>query len=128
MNAYKKLVILDYDPTPPKISSFEVAAIVVSRIKDATNGMPLFIEYKDTLVTAEEFKEKNPLIEFNDFKDNMVRKDGKWMVSEDDTYKLTLKELNNNKCPYYIVRVVRETSDSVYVVLVNPNEKIKSVY
>jgi hypothetical protein len=128
MNTYKKLIVVEWDPTPAILSSFEVAAIVVRRIGDVTNGMPINVDFEDTLVPAEKFKEDNPLIEFSEFKDNMVRKGDKWMITEDSTYKLLLKELNNCKCPYLIVRTLRVTDDAVYVVLVNPNEKIKPLH
>lgn len=128
MNSFKKLQILKHDITLPRITNFEVAAIVVARIKDVTNGMPLFIEFGETLVPADKFKKDNPLIEFDDLKESMIRKDGKWMIAEDNTYKLALLELNNNKCPYLIMRVIRETDTTVYAVIVNPNEKVKSIY
>ena len=125
MTAYKKFIIKEIDPTPPKLSSFEVASIVVNRIKDTTNGIPINVEFEETLVPADKYREDNPLVKLDDLKDNMIKRNGKWVIPEDNTYKLILKELNNNKCPLLMVRILRETDDIIEAVIVNPNLMIK---
>ena len=127
MNSYKKLILKEVDPTPRKLSGFELASIVVGRIKDVTDGGPINLTFDETLVEATKFRQDNPLRELNDYKDNLIEMEDKYYIAEDSTYKLILKELNNCKCPYLIVRVLRETEDTVHAVLVNPNNCIKEI-
>jgi hypothetical protein len=127
MNTYKKLILKEVDPSPRKLSGFETAAIVVNRIKDVTNGSVINLSFDETLVEASKFREDNPLRELNDYKDTLLEKDDKYYIAEDSTYKLILRELNNNKCPYLIMRVLMEDEENVHAVLINPNDMIKEI-
>lgn len=116
----KQLVIIDdYNFTLPLVSKFEYGEIISKRILDIGKTGKIFMTDDKMKISVTDYDKK-----INSEGKNVVKHKDEWVVIEDDTCILAKQELNAGKCPYLIMRIIKQTNDKVYAVLVNPNELI----
>jgi len=116
----KRLIIIeDYNFTLPLVSKFEYGELIAKRILDIGKTGKIFISEDKMRISVADYDKKN-----NSEGKSVIKQKNEWVVVEDDTCILAKQELNAGKCPYLIMRIIKQTDDTVYAVMINPNELI----
>lgn len=122
MNITKKVHISDTNITLDKITYYEYAEIISNRIRDIGKGSEVRLDISELTIPIDEYDGKVSK------KGKEIFEDGnKFYIVEDSTYHIAKIELNKDKCPYLILRVLKETDTDVYAELINPNGMIKPI-
>ena len=122
MDRARRMVITPNRITLDRLTLFEYAEIISNRIRDVGNGGAVHIDQSDLVIPVEEYDKKLS----KEGKD-IILENGQFYIVEDSTYAIVKIELNKGKCPYLIVRVIKETGDTILAELVNPNDCIKPI-
>lgn len=123
MDSFRKIVITDVRITQPRLSKFEYAEIISGRIRDIGKTGKLYITDEEMHIPVEEYDKKK-----NSEGKNVIKHNDKWYILEDDTTSLAKMELNAKKCPYLILRRIKQVGDTIYAEIVNPNELIHTLH
>lgn len=124
-NEYKQVIIVDEenDITLNKLTIYEVAQLVVAGINRLNKGFPstlsqdeLYIDVADVNILS------NPQ---GNIKTETI--DGEERIKLTSTVDIAKREINMNKSPFLVHRVLLDTGNYCYVVLKNPNKMIKPV-
>ena len=116
------MVIVPERITLDRLTLFEYAEIVSNRIRDVGNGGTLYIDQQDLVVSVDEYDKK-----LSKEGKEIVLENNQFHIIEDSTYALVKMEINKGKTPYLIVRVIKETDDTVLAELVNPNNCMRPI-
>jgi len=122
MDKAKRMVIVPERITLDRLTLFEYAEIVSNRIRDVGNGGTLYIDQQDLVVSVDEYDKK-----LSKEGKEIVLENNQFHIIEDSTYALVKIEINKGKTPYLIVRVIKETDDTVLAELVNPNNCMRPI-
>lgn len=122
MDKAKRMVIVPERITLDRLTLFEYAEIVSNRIRDVGNGGTLYIDQQDLVVSVDEYDKK-----LSKEGKEIVLENNQFHIIEDSTYALVKMEINKGKTPYLIVRVIKETDDTVLAELVNPNNCMRPI-
>ena len=120
MNSAKKFVIVPNRISTDRLSSFEYAEIIGTRIRDIGSGSSVFIEHEDLVMPIDEYDQK-----LSKENKEIISDGDKFYIVEDTTYGISKIELNKGKCPYLLVRVLKERDNVIYAELVDPNKCIR---
>jgi hypothetical protein len=116
MLPFNKIVEVKDHITSDKLSKYEIARIISCRIDDVVKGSPINLTAEEMLIPVDDMRISS---------EKIVTYKGKNYIKITDTTDLVKRELNMNKCPYIIERLVGEKEGIKYVEYRNPNLMIK---
>lgn len=122
MNSAKRMVIIPNRITIDKLTMFEYAELITTRIRDIGRGSAVFIDPEELVIPVDEYDSK-----LSKENKEIVLDNDKFHIVEDSTYGIAKIELNKGRSPYLLVRVIKERDDIVYAEIVNPNNCIKPI-
>ena len=122
---YKEIIIVpeDKDLSSNRLTKFEISQLVVAGINRLNKGFPSTLELDDLYIDTTDINtltnpQGNIILEI---------KQGKEKIKLTSSTDIAKREVNLNKSPFLITRVLLDRGDIVYISIKNPNNMIKPV-
>lgn len=108
--------------TLDRLTSFEYAELISTRIRDISKGSTVNVDFDELVIPIEEYDSK-----LSKENKEIILEGDKFHIVEDSTYGIAIIELNKGRSPYLLVRPIKEKDGTIYAEIVNPNDCIRQI-